>query len=179
MPDRKFEDRIKEHAGEIFGQGVELPAGHRARFEQRLKDINAQGVGEAATQTENEIVNQSIISISLRRLLTVSIAAAAVILGFIFLRPSLTSEQQNPELAEVRNYYNMQLEEQVDATIQLIQHVDEAHRTEFLVNVEQIENDPIPDVQITDDEYIVLIASIYTNKIESLQNIQNLLKEII
>jgi hypothetical protein len=42
--------------------------------------------------------------------------------------------------------------------------------------VEFIENKPVPDIQIPDDEYIILIASFYTRKIETLQNIQNIIK---
>lgn len=179
MSDDKFENRIKEHAEEIFGQDVEPLAGHRARFEQRLKGLKVQEPKELIVKTENGSVNKLVRVVLLKSWLTISTAVAAVVIGCLFLLPSLTEEQQSPEVTEVRNYYTLQLEEQVDATMQLIQFVDEAHRTEFLTSVQQIENDPIPEVQITDDEYIVLISNVYANKIESLRNIQNLLKEII
>ena len=160
MFDTQLENRLKENAGMIFGQGKEPPAGHRERFEQRLKARVIRKSGRVAVWKTGLITT----------------AAAAVLTGFIFLLNPFAVKQQNTELADVRNYYNMLLEEEVETTLQLIQQVDETLREILLDNVELIENEPIPDVQITDDEYIILVASLYTNKIEILQNMQNIIR---
>lgn len=182
MPDNKLENKIKEYTGEIFGKGTEPPAGHRERFEHRLKAFQA---GYSTSSTLNVSVEQpatfrkSTKVVSLRKWLAASVAAAAVIISFVLLLNPPVENQSEPALADVRNYYNMQLEEQADVTRQLVMQVDEAYREVWLTNIEQIESESIPDVQIPDDEYIVLIADVYTNKIEILQNMQNIIREII
>lgn len=166
MSDHKFENKIKE----IFESRVELPDGHRERFEQRLKNRRDANAG----------IDRPSRVISFNKWLTVAAAAAAILVGLIFIiDPSEEAQQQGTELADVRNYYRLLLEEQADATRQLAQKVDGKHREVLLANIERIENLTVPEVQIPDDEYIVLIADVYTGKIESLQNIQNILKEII
>ena len=66
----------------------------------------------------------------------------------------------------------------VDATKILAQGIrEEKYRNDLLGNIEQIESEPIPDDVMPDDDYIVLIADIYTKKIEVLKNIQNNLKD--
>ncbi|MDR0743377.1 MAG: hypothetical protein LBF05_03350 [Tannerella sp.] len=203
MSDSKLESKIREYAEEIFGKDVELPSGHRERFEQRLKELHTgceAGNRQEAGSTEQR--SGKVISFkkwiyrtrhnfvkrsgrirsqdNIARSIIASVAVAVVIAGFVFLlNPSAGSSQPNQELANVRNYYNMQLEEQLDATRQLIRQVDGAYREILLANIEQIKNEPLPDVQITDDEYIVLIADVYTGKIEVLQNLQNIIRENI
>jgi hypothetical protein len=168
MFDEKFENKIKKHAGEIFGHDDELPAGHRKRFEQRLK---AQNVEQFNVVTVNK---------SLKKWLITVVAAAAVFAGLIFLSDVPAEEEQRPALADVRNFYSMQFEEAVDATKLLVQDVDEEYqRIDLLAGIEEIEKEPVPDVQITDDEYIEFLAIVYTNKIEILKNIQNIIKENI
>ncbi|MDR0394261.1 MAG: hypothetical protein LBH77_03790 [Tannerella sp.] len=191
MPDNKLENKIRKHAGEIFGKDVELPFGHRDRFEQRLKEFNHTAqpkIPEDTAFAENavsvsrpEMAQKPGKAVSLKRRLIASVAVAAVIAGFVFLlTPSAgNNPPEDRELADIRGYYNIRLEEQADATRQLIQQVDEAHREVLLADIEQIENVPIPDVQITDDEYIVLIAEVYTRKIEALQSLQNVIRENI
>ncbi len=188
MFDDKFENKLKEHAGELFGQDGALPAGHRQRFEGRLRKLlekqdhffKDEEVAESVEQTENaKEVRLSGKSISLKKWLITVVAAAAILAGFVFLLNPFTEEQQDSELADVRNYYNMKLEEQVDVTKQLIRHVDQPHQEVLLANVEYIENEPIPDLQVPDDEYIVFVASVYASKIETLQNIQEIIRENI
>ena len=171
----KFESNIKKHAGEIFGHDKELPAGHRERFEQRLKAFT-----KPETATEQAVIQRkSGKVIQLKKALIAAIAAAAVITGFIILYDSPVEKLESSELADVRNYYSMQLEALVDETKLLIQNIDSKYKKDLLVSIKRIENEPIPDVQIPDDEYIVLIAGIYSNKIEVLQNLQDLIKENI
>ena len=178
MLDGKFENKIRNHADKIFGQGKEPPVGHRERFEQRLKVEYAKTTAAEEDVEAVVTVRKSDKAISLRKVLIAAISTAAVIAGFIMLISTPTEEFQASELADVRNYYNMRLEEQIDATKLLIQNIDEPeHRDVLLANIEHIKSITVPDVQITDDEYIVLIASVYTNKIETLQNLQDLLRE--
>ena len=129
-------------------------------------------------QTENTDEGyKSGMVISFKKRFIATVAAAAIFDGFIFLLNPFTGKQQGSELADVRNYYNMKLEEQADATRQLIRQVDKTHREVLLANVEYVENEPVPDLQIPDDEYIILIVSVYTNKIETLRNIQEVIRE--
>lgn len=193
MSDNKLENKIREQAGEIFGKDRELPSGHRERFERQLDELHtgrrAGDCQEAGCPAHAENVTwagqmggkpqKSGKVISLVKWLATSAAVAAVVAALVFLPDPSAANQPDSKLADIRNYYTMQLEEQVDATKQLIQRVDEVHREALLANIRQIENEPVPDVQITDDEYIVLIAGVYTHKIETLQNLQNIIKENI
>ena len=166
MLDYKFESNMKKYAGEVFGQGTEPPVGHRARFEQRLKE------NQATMKTKRKAGKV----IRLKKWLTTIAVAAAVLSGIVIIRFLPADEMQSFELADVNNYYKMKLVDQVDETKRLIQNIEElSHRNVLLANVEHIENLSIPDVQITDDEYIILLASFYSNKIETLQNIQNII----
>jgi len=163
-----LENRIKENAEAIFEPDMELPDGHRQRFEQRLETVRV-GQGEETAGKSDKIASWKIGFIT-------TVVVAAALIGFVFLLNPFAKEQNRNALADVRNYYNMQLEEQADATRNLILQVDETHRETLFANVDFIENEPLPDVQITDDEYIILIADFYSTKIETLQNIQNIIK---
>ena len=193
MFDDKFESKIKNHADEIFGQVKDLPTGHRERFEQHLrafaevestKTFVKEATDAISESPEVELGKAPAYSnrrygniITLKKTLIAAISAAAVLAGFMFLRDSFVEESESQELTDVRNYYSMQLEEQIEATKLLIQNVNEEYRKDLLDNVEQIGNESVPDVQIPDDEYIVLIANVYSNKIEVLQNLQDLIRE--
>jgi len=182
MLDDKLEEKIKEHAGEIFGQEINLPVGHRERFEQRLLE---QKRIEASVEILGDCANETVVSrrqgkaIPLRKIFVAVITIAAIFAGIIITRDTSSTDTQSPELAEVSNYYSLLLEEQIDITKQLIQSIDEeGHRDALLENIERI-NTPVPDVQMPDDEYIILIANIYANKIESLQDLQNIIRDNI
>lgn len=196
-----LENKIKTHADEIFGQGKNPPEGHRTRFEQRLKAFRTQSEPFVPLLLENALPTGAVVTPPLsesalpsrtaatghdkekvswqkRRYWMAAVASAAALLAgavWLLYEPAKTSGY--PAVADVRNYYDMQLEEQVDATKQLMQTLDEAHRDVLLANIERIEEAPIPQVQLTDDEYIVFLADVYTNKIERLQNMQEVIKE--
>jgi hypothetical protein len=179
MYNNQFEDRLKEHAETLFGQGKEPPAGHRARFEQRLREMDVANnrAFDSTTQTGRaEVTHKSGKTVLWKAWLITTVAAAAVLIGVVCLLHPFSAEQQSPTIADVRNYYSVLLEEQAESTRQLIQQVDETNRKVLFDEVDLVENDPLPDIQIPDDEYIVLIASFYTYKIEELQNIQNIIK---
>ena len=177
MFDEKFENKVRNNAGEIFGHAGEPSAGHRERFEQRLKKEYAKKISTGDGMTVAPTKRKSRMVVTLKIMLVAVVANAAVIAGFIVLINSQADKSQGTELADVRNYYNMRLEEMVDATKLLVQNIDEEDHKKFLLdNIEHIENITVPDVQVTDDEYVVLIANVYTDKIEALQNMQNILK---
>lgn len=167
MLDRKLENKIKKHAEEIFGQGKNPPAGHRVRFEQRLKE-------QQKVRMQNE---RNTRRLPIKKYVLRVAAVAALLAGLLWGWQQKTDESAYPDVAEVRNFYHIQLEEQVDATKQLVQMIDGKHRDALLAHVEHIEKDPIPEVQLPDDEYIVLLADVYSQKIESLQHIQHIIKE--
>ena len=165
-----LEKRLRENAETVFSQGKEPPAGHRERFEQRLKALDRrQDTFFPNTTTPRQF--------TAGKKWLVATAAAAVIAGFMFLLNPFSNEYQRSELADVRNYYSMRLGEEADVTRQLIQYVDETHQSILIANVEYIENEMIPDMQLTNDDYIKLLVGFYTNKIEILQNLQNIIIE--
>jgi len=194
MYNNHFEAKLKKHAGYLFGKEKELPSGHRERFEQRLNchveqsrnistlnnGLNDMRIGRNDTKKDlsSIIVKQRsnpIKAVTRKKWLVTTIAAAAVFIGFIFLLNPFAAKQQGMTLTDVRNYYSMLLEEEALTTLLLIQQVDEVNREILLANVDLIENDPLPEVQITDEDYIILIADFYTTKIESLQNMQDII----
>ena len=184
MHDDKFENEIKKHTGNIFGQNRELPAGHRERFEQRLKAHRDSLTDNNDLYKQDEVHVTAVVKqkkgfiVKFEKWFAGAAAVAAVIAGFIFLTDTTEEDNDTLRIEDVRNYYSMQLEEQVEATKLLVSKVDEEDYRKFLTsNIEQIENTAVPDVQVTDEEYIVLIANVYTDKIEALQNMQNIIKE--
>ena len=155
MTNNQLEGKLKENAEVIFGQGKEISAGHRERFEQRLKVFSGHK------------------GVSWKTRLITAIASAAVLAGVVFLLNQHFKKVEETELSIIRSYYHLLLEEKADATRQLILQVDESHREILFSNVAFIENEPVPDVQLPDDEFIKLITSFYSKKIETLQNLQN------
>jgi hypothetical protein len=118
------------------------------------------------------------VSLGKRRIAIVA-TAAAVLACIVFLSNPSEEDLHGTELANVRNYYNMQLEKQFEKTRQLAFNVDNAHREALLAGIERIEYDPIPDVRLSGDENIALIVNVYKNKIETLRNIQYIIREQI
>ena len=162
MHDNQLEDKLKVNAEVIFGHGKELSPGHRERFEQRLKKLNA-GQKESPGMTKKTIW------------ITTSVAAASILFGVVFLLGPHTKKPQETELSIVHSYYHLLLEEKAFVTRQLIQHIDESQRGILYSNVEFIENEPVPEIQLPDSELIKFITSFYSKKIETLENLQNII----
>ena len=177
MSKNQLEEQIRKNAETVFSQGKEPPAGHRERFEQRLKEL--EGRQEAGNDYPFIVASARSpkYKMAVGKKWLIATITAAVLAGFMFLLNPFSNEYQCSELIEVRNYYCMLLEEEADVTRQLIQNVDETYRETLFANVELIENDMIPDIQVTNDDYIKIIVSFYTNKIEILQNLQNVIIE--
>jgi len=194
MIDSQLEVQMKENAEVIFGQRKELPPGHRERFEQRLK-LNRLRQGErfvkrlqtckAGDDVEQDkpvlkkvrakATDKSGKAVSVKTWIISSAATAAIITGLVFLLNPFAVKSQSIDIVELYFYYNLQLEEQAAFTRHLIQQVDEANRAILFANVEYIENEPIPDVHLTDNEFALLVACFFEKKIETLQNIQDLI----
>ena len=187
MNNNQFETKLKKHADDLFGKEKELPDGHRERFEQRLKDFSLQKNNIGISQSDSNDNADTLFAVSKqqsnpgktvlwKKWLITTVATAAVLAGIVFILNPFAKEQQNQELTYVRNYYNILLEEETVATRLLIQQVDEVNQEILLANVDLIENDQLPEVQMPDEDYIVLIAGFYMYKIEILQSIQSAIK---
>ena len=173
MIDSQLEEQLRDNAEAVFVKCKELPAGHRERFEQRLKSSRA---GQKDVHDPNkQVAGKSGKIISRKKWLVASVAVAVVLVGFVFLLNPFEIKTQSAGLVDLCYYYNLQLKEQAAYTRQLISQVDEANREILFANVDFIENEPIPDVQLSDDDFFLLITNFYENKIETLQNIQDLI----
>jgi hypothetical protein len=150
-----LEQKIKEHAAEIFGS--EPVNGHRERFAERLHARKKKNV------------------IPLHRLFGY---AAAVVLLIALAIPQwkmYQAKQINPEESanDVWNYYNMQLEREVATIEPLLSKVEENERVKIRKDVESIRKDPVPENSIS------LIVKVYDLKIEALQHIHRILSDNI
>jgi len=176
MINSQFEKQLRDNAEAVFGQGRSLPVGHRERFEQRLKSCNVEqkDVRDNKTLISRTAGNSGKFALW-KTWVVASVVAAAVFAGLAVLLNPFAKKSQRIELAELCYYYNIQLEEQAAYTRQLIKQVDETNRGILFANVDYIENEPIPDVQLSDDDLLLLIIRFYENKIETLQNIQDLI----
>lgn len=156
----QIEKKIRAHAVEIFG-GT-LPEGHRERFEQRLRTSAAAARGGKASGKRPSTRWQ--------------IAAAAAMLAGALILWNRPAEGGATALAEVRNYYEMQLASQAEAVRQQALSLDGVCRETLLEHIAQIENAPTPEVQIPDDDYIVLIVHLYEDRRDALQHIQQIIE---
>lgn len=141
----------------------EPPAGHRARFAERL---------DAERKAHRH-----------RRRLwlwTASAAAvAAAVLTALLWSPATpqadtpTQAQTVDSPAEVQSYYALRLDHELAATRALVDHAASADRQELLDELRAMQAEGVPDVQLTDDERITLIVRVYTSKIDALKHIQS------
>jgi hypothetical protein len=169
MQTERLEQQIREHAGDIFGGAQEPPTGHRDRFAARLdKRYLTDSKPETDTKTEMDTK-----LVPLRKTMRYMTAIAAAIAGIVFLVRYSTTEELDARIVDVRNYYGVRLEEQTDATIKMLQNINGVDSHFLLANIEQLRDEPVPKVQLTDDDYIIFIAQVYTKRLESLQQIQD------
>ena len=155
---KNLEKKIQENIDEIFDFKPEN--GHCQRFEQKL-----------AKQQKNKCTYRS-------TWLKYAAAAAIITIAF-FVFELQTSENEDMALhdihiIEVERYYAMQLDDEIRATKQLLDNIDEQYRNELLSDIKlmQIDKGIIPSA-LDDERKTALIVSVYTRKIESLQNLQS------
>jgi hypothetical protein len=156
--DNLFENKIREHAPEIFGS--EPVRGHRERFAGKL---------QAATGGKKQVPIRRIISY---------MAVAAIFAGCIFIfrdifMPDYPVETESP--AEVQTYYSMQLQEKIDDIEPLLQRMDEQDRATLMHDIEAMQQEADTGIQDSDDKDIDLIVTTYTSKIEALEHINYIL----
>ena len=154
-----LENKIREHAEELFGG--EPFKGHRERFTDRLDAVNRKKM----------IPVYKIISY---------ISIAAVFAGCVFLLQrtlKLDDTYEGESLAEVQNYYSMQLQEKIESIEQLLQKVDEEERSNLMHDIESIQKEADFSIQDSDEKNTAFIVMTYSSKIEALQHIHNILSD--
>jgi DNA-binding transcriptional MerR regulator len=154
-----LENKIREHAGEIFD--VEPLNGHRDRFADRLD----------AVRRAKRIHIYKIFSY---------ISVAAVFAGCVFLlhRTLKNDDSYNGEsLAEVQAYYSMQLQEKIEGIEQLLQQIDEEDRISLMKDIETLQEDADLNIQLSSESNPEFIVMTYSSKIEALQHIHNILTD--
>ena len=154
----KLENKIREHAEEIFGS--EPLEGHRDRFAGKL--ITA---GNKKSISFRQIINYT--------------AVAAIFAGCIFFlhRTFTPHSMQDEPLSEVQNYYSMLLQDQIDAIEQLLQRVDIEDRSSLMTDIETVQKEADFSMENSDEKNPEYIARIYSSKIEALQHIHNILAD--
>lgn len=156
--DNLLENKIREHAAEIFGS--EPLQGHRDRFSGKL---------QATTGNKKPIPIRKIISY---------LSVAAVFAGCIFFLKDFLKPIDNVEdesLTEVQTYYSMQLQEKIDDIEPLLQRIDEQDRANLISDIESMQQEADSSIQESDEKNIELIVTTYSSKIESLQHIHEIL----
>jgi hypothetical protein len=145
-----LEQKIRDHAGEIFGN--EPADGHRERFAGKL----------AARKKGKRIAWKKFAGY---------VAAAAILTGLLIASPWRTppddGQEESPQ--EVRNYYALQLEHEADGIRQLLQKMDAVEREKIRKDIASIQEEPVQE------EDIALIVRVYYLKIEALQHIHQVL----
>ncbi|MDR0758346.1 MAG: hypothetical protein LBF85_10955 [Tannerella sp.] len=152
-----LEKKIREHATTVFGG--EIKAGHRERFAGKL----------AAKRNRRMATVRSITACT-------SVAAAIIVAVFLlkpFIRP--VDNRDDEPFDDVRNYYNMLLENEIESAEQLLLSVDNRYREEILQDIEFIRTEAsFPE---NGEQNEILLVNIYSSKIEALQHIQNILSK--
>lgn len=172
----RLEHTIKTHSHEIFACG-EPKDGHRERFARRLEALHAATTSEVGTDThlthETKANNRRN---RMWRILTGVVTTAAAVMAGIWLftsRPEMTaplSSEDSP--ADVQNHYAMLFENELETTKQLLSLMDGNERAKVLEELETMEAEQMPEVQMTDEHKITLIVSVYSSRITALQQIQ-------
>ena len=144
----KLENRLQAQAAEIFAADTP-PAGHRERFAQRLDAERA---------------------LRRRRRLSWRLAIGAVALAAAVASDGCDDAAESP--VEVQRYYAMKLDHELEATRALIGDTENEDRRALLEELQAMQVEGVPDVQLPDDERITLIVRVYTSKIDALKHIQ-------
>ncbi|MDR2065238.1 MAG: hypothetical protein LBP85_05990 [Prevotellaceae bacterium] len=155
---KNIEKKIKENKNEIFGGKPEN--GHRARFAAKLS------------------LMQKPKRISFMPYLKYIAAAAVVAVAFFIFKTEKTKNGvtafNDVHIDEVKQYYAMQLNNEIDATKELLKNIDEQYRNEILSDIKlmEIAENKIPNA-LDDERKAALIVSVYRRKIEWLHNLQS------
>jgi hypothetical protein len=155
---KNIEKKITENLNEIFGGKPENR--HRERFAAKL----------SAMQKPKHR--------SFMLCFKYIAAAAVVTLAFFIFKTEKTEDNitafNDVHIDEVKQYYAMQMNNEIDATKELLKNIDEQYRNEILSDIKlmEITENKIPNA-LTNERKAALIVSIYKRKIKSLHNMQN------
>lgn len=172
----RLEDKIKTHADKIF-VCEELDAGHRERFAKRLDAMRTNAL-QASTDVHSEDKTTKTGRTILLRVIYTGIVAAAVLVGaWLFLSPPEMNEPsvQGDSSADVRNYYAMLFENELETTKQMLHQTDCQNLDMMNDELQSIASDEMPDIQMPDDDKITIIVRVYSSKIAALQQIQTII----
>ncbi|MDR2293284.1 MAG: hypothetical protein LBE11_07410 [Prevotellaceae bacterium] len=156
---KNVEEKISENINEIFGGKPEK--GHRERFAEKLSLMQKPK-------------HKSFISY----LKYIATTAAVVAVAFFVFKTEKTEDKSTAfndvHIAEVKQYYAMQLNDEIDATKELLKNIDEPYRNELLSDIKlmEIDENEIPNT-LDNERKTALVVSIYKRKIESLHNLQS------
>ncbi|MDR1199672.1 MAG: hypothetical protein LBK94_11805 [Prevotellaceae bacterium] len=154
---KALEKKIQKHINDIYDCKPEN--GHRERFEAKL----------SAKRKPKYMLSKPYLKYA---------AAAIAVIAFFVFKPEKTDDcnitSADINIAEVQQYYAMQLNDKVDAVKDILQNIDEQYRNEILGDIKlmEIDENKIPNM-LDNERKTALIVSIYKRKIESLQNLQN------
>jgi hypothetical protein len=152
-----LEKKIGEHADAVFAAAP--PAGHRERFAAKLAARRERGRRAV-----------------LRRICGYAAVAAAFVAAVFLANRFAGREDGGGEepFDDVRNYYVMLLEEEVESTRPLLQRVDSRSREELVRDIESIcaEHAAFRDGGERNE---ALLVNVYSSKIEAVQHIRSIL----
>ncbi|MDR2120240.1 MAG: hypothetical protein LBP64_05115 [Tannerella sp.] len=152
-----LEKKIREHAEAVFGS--EPAAGHRERF-----------AGKLAARRKRRT--------TLLRRITACVTAAAAIVAAVFLLKTgfeYGDGQDEESFDDVRNYYAMLLEDEIESTEQLLPALDNGYREDIRRDIASIRAETAFAEYGERNE--ILLVRVYSSKIEALQHIRNIISE--
>jgi hypothetical protein len=157
---KNIEEKIRENAEKIFE--AKLPEAHRERFADKLAK---------AGKTKRRAL--------ILRLAYSTSVAAAILVGLLIFKPSdneNTAFEANKEIriADVQQYYAMQLENEIEATKAALKNVDAENRQRIIADMEKMQtsDNDILSSRLDDEKKAALLCSNYSRKVEVLQNLQ-------
>jgi hypothetical protein len=155
---KNIEEKIWNHINEIVDGKPEN--GHRERFAAKLSAKHKPAY------------------MLPKPYLKYAAAAAIAVIAFFVFKPEKAENGNialtNINIEEVKQYYAMQLDDEVNTIKKLLDNVDEQHRNEILNDIKlmRMDENKIPNA-LDDERKAALIVLIYRRKIESLHSLQN------
>lgn len=156
---------IKKHA-ETFDDHIP-PMGHFERFNERLERREKQ----RTLHTRRWIIATSVA------------AMVAIVLMFQYTPPATTDtlNVQPEAIAEIINFYNMRMTDEIDRLEKQLAALDETSRQDLLTDIEKMRKDAgnfnKQNAEINEEAYIAAIITHYNAQLESLEHIRTMLEK--
>ena len=152
-----LEKKIKIHADELFDSKPQ--SGHRERFVKKLAQQK---------KLSKRIPMRTIFGY---------VAVAALLAGVVFFTQSPDPITENDDsLADVQNYYAMQLDHKVSEIQELLESVNPENKADILSDIEMMQSETDLILQTTEEENIPFVVGLYSSKMEALDHIQSILE---